>query len=220
LQTGLEPKKRNLYEQVYLSIKDGIVNGDFLPGQKLAEAKIADQLQTSRTPVREALRRLEREGLVKFIPSQGAEVTPLSKGTMTSLFECRAALEGLAARKAVTHISKMEISSLEESLLLASHFLEMGELKKVIEKNTFFHDVIIQSSKNPPLQQMMEQIRTQILRYRRINSRIGFRPYYLVEHKQIYQAIVDSDADKAEELMKKHVLSDLNHLLTGLSFLD
>ncbi|MBP1931286.1 GntR family transcriptional regulator [Ammoniphilus resinae] len=220
MQTGLEPKKRNLYEQVYLSIKNAIVNGEFLPGQKLAEAKIADQLETSRTPVREALRRLEREGLVTFIPSQGAEVTPLSKGTMAGLFECRAALEGLAARKAVAHISKEELSGIEESLLLASHFLEMGDLKKVIEKNTYFHDVIILSSKNPPLQQMMEQIRTQILRYRRINSKIGFRSYFLAEHKEIFQAIVNRDADKAEELMKNHVLSDLNHLLTGLSFLD
>lgn len=95
-----DEKKISLYEQVYLTIKDHIIKGVFSPGQKLVESKLVNLLNTSRTPIREALRRLEMEGLLVSRPSQGVEVTNFTKEAMNDLFECNSVLEGLAARKA------------------------------------------------------------------------------------------------------------------------
>lgn len=213
---NIDSKKVNLYEQVYLSIKQSIIQGEFQPGEKLKEAKLSEMLNASRTPIRDALRKLEQEGLVTVYPSQGVEVAILSRETITSLYECRSVLEGLAIRKAIENMNGDNLDTLEESIVLARSYFDKKELNKVIEKNTLFHDTILQLSKNSPLIQMMDNIRTQILRYRTITSSIGFRPTFLEEHWDIYMAIKEKNADKAENLMKQHVLDDLSTILNGL----
>ncbi|PVE64474.1 GntR family transcriptional regulator [Priestia megaterium] len=212
----IDTKKVNLYEQVYLSIKNSIIQGEFRPGEKLTEAKLSKVLNASRTPIRDALRKLEQEGLVTFYPSQGVEVSSLSAETITSLYECRAVLEGLATRKAIENMSGDNLDTLEESIILAKRYFEKKDLDKVVEKNTLFHDTIIQLSKNAPLIQMMDNIRTQILRYRIITSSIGFRPTFLEDHWNIYKAIKEGDSEKADTLMKQHILDDLSTILEGL----
>ncbi|WP_170974045.1 GntR family transcriptional regulator [Peribacillus simplex] len=209
-------KKANLYEQVYLSIKEAIMKGKLKPGEKLKEAKLSEMLNASRTPVRDALRKLEIEGLVTFYPSQGAEVTSLSKDTITNLYECRAVLEGLATKKAISYMTDDKFDVLEESIVLAKRYFEKEQLEKVVEKNTLFHDTILQSSNNPSLIEMMENIRTKILRYRLITSTIGFRSTFLDEHWEIYTAMKKGEKDFAEKLMRQHVMDDLSTILSGL----
>lgn len=210
-------KKVNLYEQVYQSIKNSIIHGEFQPGEKLKEAKLATLLNASRTPIRDAFRKLEQEGLVDVFPSQGVVVTPLSKETITSLYECRAVLEGFSTRKAIQNVTEQELDLLEECIVLAERYFEKQALDKVVEKNTLFHDTIIQLSHNDPLIQMMENIRTQILRYRIITSSIGFRPSFIEEHWSIFHAMKEGDAKRAEHLMNEHILADLSFILKGLS---
>ena len=209
-------KKYNLYEQVYVSIKDAIVKGKLAPNERLREMKLAEMFHTSRTPVREALRKLERERLVTLEPSVGAKVADLNKDMVTSVYECRSVLEGLAARKAVNFIKQDDFHQLEESIILAREFFQAGKLDRVVEKNTMFHEKIVQLSRNPSLIQMMEHIRTEILRYRIMTSSVGFRPAAFDEHEAILKAIYEGNPDQAEERMKKHVLADLDNFISGL----
>ncbi|MBM4761417.1 GntR family transcriptional regulator [Bacillus sp. B15-48] len=200
--------KKSLYEQVYFSIKEKIIKGDYSPGQKLTESKLANLLGVSRTPVREALRRLEMDGLVVSRPSHGVEVTNFSKEAMDSLFDCNSVLEGLAARKAAELIDNESLILLEECLFLAEKYFEEGELEKVAEKNTLFHDTIVSASNNPTLTHMMLQIRSQVLAYRTFISSYKFRPTFMKEHYGIFEAIKNREADLAEDRMRKHIIND------------
>ncbi|MEH7223466.1 GntR family transcriptional regulator [Bacillus sp. JJ1566] len=212
----MEQKKLNLNEVAYQSLKEMILNGELKPGEKLKEVKLAKLLQTSRTPIRDAIRRLDQENLVKVYPSQGAHVTMLSKKIITNLYNCRAVLEGLAVRESIQNISKEDLLFIDESIYLARKYYSENDMKKTLEKNTIFHDVLIESSKNLPLIQMMENIRTQILRYRTITSFVGFRENFINEHFEIYQAVSNKESEKAELLMKRHILHDLEHMLEKL----
>lgn len=216
----VEQKKMNLSQQVYLSIKDMIIKGEVRPGEKLKEVKLAGKLNTSRTPVRDALRKLETEGFVVFYHSSGAEVTNLSKTTIKNLYHCRSVLEGLAVRQAVSEISTEDLALLEESIVLAKNYYEKGNLQKVIEKNTFFHDLIVQSSNNEPLIQMMQNIRSQIVRYRTLNGSIGFRPVFAEEHLEIHSALSRRDAELAESLIKRHILGDMAVVMDGVDHMN
>ncbi|HEX7065948.1 MAG TPA: GntR family transcriptional regulator [Bacillales bacterium] len=213
-------KKLNLNERVYLSIKDMIMKGQIAPGEKLKEIKLSEKLNVSRTPVRDALKTLEKEGLVVIYPSQGAEVTNLSKTTIKNLYQCRAVLEGLAVRQATPVINKENLDLIEESIFLAKNYFSKGDLEKVIEKNTLFHDKIVQSSGNDPLIQMMKNIRSQILRYRTLNSSVGFRPIFADEHFEIHKAMTEGKEELAESLMREHILGDLTAVLEGLDHMD
>lgn len=203
-----DEKKISLYEQVYLTIKDHIIKGVFSPGQKLVESKLVNLLNTSRTPIREALRRLEMEGLLVSRPSQGVEVTNFTKEAMNDLFECNSVLEGLAARKAAENIDHESIVQLEECLILARKYFDQDKLDEVVVKNTLFHDTILNSSDNPTVVHMMTQIKSQVLAYRSFISSYKFRSTFMDEHWGIFQAIKNREPDKAEELMRKHIMND------------
>ncbi|SES34791.1 GntR family transcriptional regulator [Psychrobacillus sp. OK032] len=214
--------KENLNEQVFQSLKEMIIMGKLKPGEKIIETNLSKVLNTSRTPIRDALRRLERENLVIMPPSRGAQVTKLSKKTIINLYECRAALEGLAISQAVEHIDKESMDLIEESIFLAEHYYSKGDMEKTVEKNTFFHEQFVELSNNIPLIQMMESIKTQILRYRILTSSVGFRGTFLEEHKEILEAVKNKKNDLAESMMRKHILDDLQTFLEGLenSYLD
>lgn len=203
-----EEKKISLYEQVYLTIKENIIKGVFSPGQKLVESKLVNLLNTSRTPIREALRRLEMEGLVVSRSSHGVEVTNFTKEAMTDLFECNAVLEGLAARKAAENIDHESVVQLEECLFLSRTYFEQNKLDEVVSKNTLFHDIILNSGDNLALAHMMAQIKSQVLAYRSFISSYKFRSTFMDEHWAIFQAIKNRQPDIAEELMREHIMND------------
>ncbi len=203
-----EDKKLSLNEQVYLTIKDHIIKGVFKPGQKLVETKLVKLLNTSRTPIREALRRLEMEGLVVFKASSGVEVTNFTKEAMIDIFECHSVLEGLAARKAAENIDDESIMLLEECLFLTKKYFEQDKLEKVVEKNTLFHDTILNSSGNQKVIHMMTHINSHILAYRSFISSYKFRSTFMDEHWGIFQAIKNREPNKAEVLMREHIMID------------
>jgi DNA-binding GntR family transcriptional regulator len=206
-------KKGNLNEQVFHALKGMIIKGELKPGEKIVEANLSKTLNVSRTPIRDALRRLERESLVISLPSQGTQVTRLSKQNIINLYECRSVLEGLAVRQAIGQISNPLIESVEECIILAESYYTKGDIEKMIEKNTLFHDQLVASSKNAPLIQMMKNIRTQTLRYRMLTGAMGFRSSFIQEHTDILMAVKNSKPDLAETLMKRHILADLQAFL-------
>jgi DNA-binding GntR family transcriptional regulator len=211
-----EEKKKNLNEQVYITIKDHIIKGFFTSGQKLVEAKLVTLLNTSRTPIREALRRLEMEGLVVSRPSQGVEVTNFTEKGLKDLFECNSVLEGLAARNAVENMDNGMLNLLEETLFLAGKYFEQGQMDKVVEKNTFFHDTIVNASNNMGVIQMMSHIRSHILAYRSFVSTYKFRSNFLQEHWIVFEAIKSRNTDLAEVTMRNHIMDDYTAILSQL----
>nr|WP_285890312.1 GntR family transcriptional regulator [Halalkalibacter oceani] len=202
-----------MYEIVYESLKTAIINGEYAPGEKLIEARIAERYNASRTPIREAIRKLEREGLVEFTSGQGCVVTELTKEEIISIYECRSVLEGLAARKAAKMITTEQLELLEENLILCQQFLEQNKPAKVISKNTEFHDTIIVASHNEPLISMMDQLRSQILRYRIFHSNVGFRPNFLDEHTAIFEAVKSRNEDLAEAVTREHYMNDAEYFI-------
>lgn len=209
-------KKSNLNEQVFHALKEMIIKGELKPGEKIVEANLSKTLSVSRTPIRDALRRLERESLVISLPSQGTQVTRLSKQNIINLYECRSVLEGLAVRQAIGQISSPVMEAIEESIILAESYYAKGDIGKTIEKNTFFHDQLVASSHNAPLIQMMDNIRTQTMRYRVLTGAMGFRSSFIQEHTEILLALKNSEPDRAEALMRKHILADLQAFLQGI----
>ncbi|MEK5270127.1 GntR family transcriptional regulator [Aeribacillus sp. FSL K6-8394] len=201
-------KRESLYEHVYKTLKEQILKGVFPHGEKLNTSKIAKMLNVSRTPVREALRTLEMEGLVVSRLPHGLEVTDFNEESLDALFQCNSVLEGLAARLAAERIDEETLLELEECLYLAGKYHEEDQISKVFEKNTQFHDTIVKSSENPILIQLISQIRSLVLAYRSFESSHKFRPTFLEEHGNIFKAIKDRDPELAEKLMRKHILDD------------
>lgn len=209
--------KVNLNEYVYDSLKTMIIEGKFEPGEKLIEGELSELFNVSRTPIREALRRLEKEELVTLAPSRKAEVTKLSKKTMIDLYHCRSVLEGLAVRQAVDHIAKEDIEQLEESIYLSNFYYKKGDIENTVKKTTFFHEKLTELSHNRSLITMMETVRTQMLRYRILTGKsVGFRLTAIEEHMSILNAVIQKLPDKAEALMKQHILDDLENYLQGI----
>jgi len=208
LHSNRKAGRKSLYEQVYMTLKDQILRGVHPPGQKLNVSKLAEMLNTSRTPVREALRSLAMEGLVVARSPHGLEVTNFNDESMDALFQCNSVLEGLAARLAAERIDEDNLLLLEECLFLAEKYHEQDQIDKVFEKNTLFHDTIIKSSANPILIHLTSQIRSQILAYRSFESSYKFRPTFLEEHWSIFRSIKNRDPELAEKLMRKHILDD------------
>jgi DNA-binding GntR family transcriptional regulator len=209
-------KNKPLLEQAYISIRELIINGEIAPGEKLVESRLAEKLGISRTPIREALRRLELEGLVTYVPLQGAQAAHLDRSSIINLYKCRAALEAVAAGEAALRINDDMLQKIEESIMLAEQFYSKGDHQRTVEKNTQFHDVILASSGNNILIQLMEQIKTQILRFRSITSEYGFRPTFIQEHQEIYDSLRQRDSEESERLMREHVKRDLETILERL----
>ncbi|MET3506403.1 GntR family transcriptional regulator [Halalkalibacter oceani] len=206
-------KDQSLHEQVYSLIKQAIITGELLPNEHLREMKLAERFHTSRTPVREALRKLENEGFVTYQSSIGTKVIDLNQAKIVELYECRAVLEGLAAGKAALNMETNDRIMLEESLILAKQYFQKGDIKQMIKKNTIFHETIVHSSRNASLIHLMNQIKDQSIWSRSILNSYGVKPNWLEEHEAIFEAISNKDAEKSDQLMKAHLLSDLQYIM-------
>ena len=210
-------KAEPLYEQVYLALRKAVISGEFPPGSRLIETKLAETLQTSRTPVREAIRKLEREGLVNKSPAGGVMVCDLSADDVEELYECRSVLEGLAARLAAGRIKRDELELIEKNLHEVEGYVGSGDTEAVVRLNTQFHDIIIKASRNARLLNLMTDLRTQIVRFRLVTMHLFNRSEsFLEEHLAIYQSIAAGSADEAEDRARRHIESDCRTVLLGL----
>lgn len=210
---------RPLGEIVYESLRDAIVNQTLKPGERLMEKELADEMGVSRTPVREAIRKLELEGYVIMIPRKGAYVAGLSIKDINEVFEIRGALEALAAGLAAQRASEEEIEEMELSLALeASHF-ETSDLLKTIEVDTKFHDLIFKASKNSRLMGMVKDLREQVQRFRTTTLAVpGRMKFALDEHRKIIECIAARDIEAAQRAAGDHIESAEAALLEVISY--
>jgi DNA-binding GntR family transcriptional regulator len=203
-----------LREIVFEAIREAIINSTLKPGERLMEIQLAEEMGVSRTPVREAIRKLELEGFVVMIPRKGAYVAGLSMKDIADVFEIRAALEGLAAALAAERITEEELEELERLLVKIGECIQSNDLNAVIEKDTEFHDVLFRATRNERLVQIVSNLREQIQRYRTASlSSPGRMKLALEEHKQIVEALSERDVEKAQQLAREHIENAENSML-------
>ncbi|MDI3534010.1 MAG: hypothetical protein PWQ82_375 [Thermosediminibacterales bacterium] len=195
-----------LREVVFETLREAIISGDLEPGERLMEMQLADEMGVSRTPVREAIRKLELEGLVVMIPRKGAYVADLSLKDAADVFEIRGSLEGLAASLAAERITDEEIEQLERLLVQIRECIERGDLEGIIEKDAEFHDNLFKAARNEKLTQMINNLREHINRYRISSLTYLHRATEMFkEHTKIVEAISERNAELAAKLTRKHI---------------
>ncbi|ACV61155.1 transcriptional regulator, GntR family [Desulfofarcimen acetoxidans DSM 771] len=206
-----------LREVVFESLREAIINGRLSPGERLMEIQLAEEMGVSRTPVREAIRKLELEGFVVMIPRKGAYVAGISIKDIANVFEVRAALEALAAGLAAERITEEELDELERYLVEISELRESGNLDAIVEKDTMFHDVIYRASRNERLVQIVTHLQEQIHRFRTASlARPGRTRDALDEHKKLVEAISDRDVELAQKLAREHIENAENSMISAV----
>ena len=207
--TKLEtPKKSSpVREWAYDRLKSNVLSGHFNPGERLTEEHLAKSLGVSRTPVREALHKLETEGLVKPLESRGFYVARDSQEEMEDLFDIRAALEGYAIRLICESISEKTIKQLNEFITKAEDALDRKKLDEIFEYNTQFHDalhgVIVGKTR---FHNLISDTRKYVLRYRKDSLHYLEGARRTIDgHKKILLAISLKDPDLCERVMREHV---------------
>jgi DNA-binding GntR family transcriptional regulator len=204
----------SLRGKVFIQLENAILNGKYKSGDSLIETKLSEELGVSRTPIREAIRQLELEGLVQTIPNKGAIVTGLSPKDIDDIYTIRLAIEGIAARWAAENITEEELKELKHSLELEEFYTEKNDLEQILKLDTKFHETIYRASKSKPLMNMLSNFHHYIQRARTYSLGMSGRAKEaLEEHEAIYEAISQKNSKEAEALTIEHVKkASLNRL--------
>lgn len=203
-----------LREIVFESLREAIIKGELEPGKRLMEIQLAQKMGVSRTPIREAIRQLELEGLVIMEPRRGAYVAGLSMEDVTNVLEIRGALEGLAASLAAQRATKEEVEELSHIVERFSAYAKESNIQGLIEQDVAFHDIIYKSTGNERLLQLISSLREQVQRFRvAYISQFDNASDLLKEHQQILQAIQDKDGEKARKIAEDHIKNAENYMI-------
>lgn len=207
----------SLRGKVFFQIENDILNGKYKPGENLIETKLSEELGVSRTPIREAIRQLELEGLVQSIPNKGAIVTGISPKDIDDIYTIRMMIEGLAARWAAENITDDELKDLKETLDLEEFYTHKKDVEHILKLDSKFHEILFKASKSKPLMNMLIMFHHYVQSARISSlSKSGRPEEALEEHKSIYDAICEKDAKKAEMLIIDHIKkASLNLLKKG-----
>ena len=203
-----------LRDVVFNTLRQAILRGELKPGERLMEIQLANKLGVSRTPIREAIRKLELEGLVLMIPRKGAEVAEITEKNMLDVLEVRRALEELAVKLACERITEEEIQELKDAADAFQKILSEKDITKIAEADEAFHDVIFKSTGNDRLIQLLNSLREQMYRYRlEYLTREEYHPQLLEEHQQIIDRITRKDQSEAAELIDRHIGNQVDVML-------
>ncbi|WP_425446256.1 GntR family transcriptional regulator [Dethiothermospora halolimnae] len=203
-----------LREIVFESLRQAIIEGDLRPGERVMEVQLAEKLGVSRTPVREAIRKLELEGLLVMVPRKGAYVADVSFKDVLNVIEVRASLEGLAASLSAERMTEEEIEKLKEKGKEFNKCLKENDTDGMIQKDVEFHDIIFQGTRNDRLVSIVESLRDQIHRFRVAYIREYEQSHNLeTEHEKIIEAICKRDTKKAREHAQYHIENAENYIV-------
>ncbi len=195
-----------LRDVVFHTLREAILRGDLIPGERLMELQLAAKLGVSRTPIREAIRMLEQEGLAITIPRKGAIVAGMTEKDMKDVLEIREALEELSVQVACDKITDEEIEQLYKNMKNFENSLKSGDLKEMAHADVEFHDVIYQATDNPKLISMLNNLREQMYRYRvEYLKNPENHEQLLMEHEAIYKGIVEKNKVVVTEMIRKHI---------------
>ena len=197
---------RPLREIVYEELKLLILTGKISPGMRLMEEELAEDMGVSRTPIREAIRKLEKEGLITIEPRRGAYVSQISTKDMVEILEVRQNLEGLAAELAAQRMSEEDKEKLRNIAKAYEEAVAAGDMAEMIRCDTTFHHIIVEATQNKILIQMVEQLQEMVLRFRYIYyDNFKRAEQMLSEHQAIYEAIAGGNTEVARESANVHI---------------
>ena len=195
-----------LRDVVFNTLRKAILRGELKPGERLMEIQLANKLGVSRTPIREAIRKLELEGLVQMIPRKGAEVAQITEKNMQDVLEVRKALEELSVQLACERITPEQV---EEMKMAAEDFrkvLKSGDVTKIAEADVKFHDIIFAATNNQRLITLLNNLREQMYRFRvEYLKQKECYPQLLEEHDKLIALISGGEVEEACELMGCHI---------------
>ena len=195
-----------LRDVVFNTLRQAILRGELKPGERLMEIQLANKLGVSRTPIREAIRKLELEGLVLMIPRKGAEVAEITEKSLKDVLEIRRALEDLAVRLACEKITKEELKELKKAGDEFKKVLKSQDITEVAEADVRFHDVIYMATDNPKLIQLLNNFREQMYRFRvEYLKKAEVRPQLLAEHDEIIKYITEGNKEEASHVVTRHI---------------
>ena len=206
-----------LRDVVFNTLRQAILRGELQPGERLMEIQLAQRLGVSRTPVREAIRKLELEGLVLMIPRRGAEVAEITRQDLEHVLEVRAALEELAVKDACEHITDEQLQDLKKAANEFKRSLEGTDLVACAEADIHFHEIIYAATNNKRLVQMLNNLREQMYRYRMENLKDKRTYRTLVEeHDAIRRALKKHDKEKAGAAINVHIENQRRSILASI----
>lgn len=195
-----------LRDVVFNTLRQAIITGEFVPGERLMEIALANRLGVSRTPVREAIRKLELEGLVVMIPRKGAEVARITEKDLRDVLEVRSSLEELAAGLATERLDDESREKIQTALDNFREAIETDDNPKIADCDVEFHDTVFEATQNKRLIQIINNLREQIYRYRlEYVKDTAYHVVLLKEHEELVEAMFSGDKERAQEIMKRHI---------------
>ncbi len=208
----IEHKTVSLADQVFDRIENDVLNGTYKRGEILTESHLSADLGVSRTPIREALRRLEQEHLIKET-GKGAVVIGISEDDLEDIFLVRSKLEGLVCKTVAENHTREQLDELKETLELQEYYVNKSDPDHIKLMDNNFHNLIYKISERNVFDAILTPLHNKIQKYRRVavtNKSRAEASYK--EHKAIYEAIEKGDSQKAYDLAVKHVENAYNHI--------
>ena len=206
-----------LRDIVFKTLREAIVTGELKPGERLMEIKLANEMGVSRTPVREAIRKLEQEGLVHLTARKGAEVAPINAKDLKEVLEIRKALEGLACQMACQNASDEDIQKLEEINLQIGAAISENDIEKIAKLDVRFHEQICIYSANSQLIMILSRLKEHIYRYRlEYIADIKNKNAILEEHSKIIQDMYKKNEKAVKKDIEHHIESQEKYILNSL----
>ncbi|HKM33766.1 MAG TPA: GntR family transcriptional regulator [Lachnospiraceae bacterium] len=195
-----------LRDVVFSTLRQAILTGDLKPGERLMEIHLANRLGVSRTPIREAMRKLELEGLVTMIPRRGAEVAQITEKSLKDVLEVRRALDALSVELACDRINEEELRALEEACSAFEVATRTHDTKKIAQADVALHDIIVKATANNRLTQLVNNLAEQMYRYRfEYIKDESCHAQLIEEHRIIYNSIYNKDKETAARTAKLHI---------------
>ena len=196
-----------LRDVVFNTLRDAILTGKLVPGERLMENQLADKLGVSRTPVREALRMLELENLVELVPRKGAQVLDMSEKDITNILEVRSALEGLATSLACKKMTKEDLQQLKNMEVDFEKAVADNDVEHFVDIDEDFHDLIFAATENDKLINIFRNLRIQLYRYRMAQAKNNETSMSTIvaHHRSIIRAIENHDSEEGASIAQGHI---------------
>ena len=198
--------KYSLRGRVFNKMREDILSGKYQDHEELKEVAIGEELGVSRTPVREAFRQLELEGLIQIVPNKGAYVTGITAKDVKDIYMIRSSLEGMCARLATENITEEQLEELEENVYLASFHASKGHMEQMTELDNRFHHILYEACDSKMLEKLLQDFHQYVMRIRKKTLSTKERGIASnEEHRQIMEAIKAKNPDEAQRLANMHM---------------
>ncbi len=207
----------SLENKVYYQLEEDILNGKYPVGESITEIAASKEYGVSRTPIRDALKKLASDGLVVITPNKGATVIGISKNDLIDIYNIRMRLEGLAGSMAAKNMTKEEKEALQENVELAKFYASRKNYDKLKELDTEFHEAIYTGCGSRTIYRTLKDLHTNTRLYRKMSLSVpGRLEKSLKEHEEITKAIINSDSSLVDKLLHDHVKAALDNLLNNI----